>query len=264
MVLAVLPVLTTPPTVRGQPAESSRPTPLNIARQVSVRVLLPESSGSGAIVDRTGDRYTVVTNQHVVAGADTARILTADGQTHLASVRPASGRDNLDVAWLTFRSSRPYTVANWGDSRDLVVGDRVYAAGFPIWAIEYQGDRPTVAENTRDWGVRAFRFTEGTLDAIGDRPFYGGYQLGYSNDIASGMSGGPVLNASGELVGLNGMLKYPFLGRRAFVFEDGSLPTPAQFQQMETLSWAVPSHRLTRPTSPTSLPSKQPSTFPMF
>lgn len=67
-----------------------------------------------------------------------------------------------------------------------------------------------------------------------------GYQLGYTNDIAEGMSGGPVLDISGKLVGINGKSKYPLGGIDVFKLADGSVPSQAVFRQMEALSWAIP------------------------
>lgn len=66
----------------------------------------------------------------------------------------------------------------------------------------------------------------------------------------------PVFNAEGQLIGLNGMLSYPFLGIRAFVFEDGSLPSQEEFVQMEPLNWAVPIQRLPSATSPLVTPHR--------
>jgi len=100
--------------------------------------------------------------------------------------------------------------------------------------------------------------TEGVIGLIPNRVFQGGYQLGYTNDVSGGMSGGPVLNAQGQLIGLNGMLSYPFLGIRAFVFEDGSLPSQEEFLQMERLSWAVPMQRLPSATSTPVAPNPSP------
>jgi S1-C subfamily serine protease len=227
---------------------------------VTVRLLLAEDSGSGVIIDRDGDRYTLLTNWHVVmtAQGQDISVLTADGRTHSGRVLPPYQLGNRDLARVAFSSPQSYQVAEVGEAQELSVGDRVYAAGYPARVFEQQGDRIVRSHDTRDWGLRAFRVTEGAIGLIPDRAFYGGYQLGYTNDVSGGMSGGPVLNAQGQLIGLNGMLSYPFLGIRAFVFEDGGLPSQDEFLQMERLSWAVPMQRLPSAMSPPVAPNPAP------
>ncbi len=223
-----------------------------LARLVTVRLLLPEDSGSGVIVGREGDRYTLLTNWHVVMTAQGQEIsvLTPDGRTHSGRVLPPYQLGNRDLARVAFSSSHSYPVAAVGEAQEVSVGDRVYAAGYPARVFERQGDRIISSRDTRDWGLRAFRVTEGAIGWITDRAFYGGYQLGYTNEVSGGMSGGPVFNVQGQLIGLNGMLSYPFMGIRAFVFEDGGLPSQEEFVEMERLSWAVPIQRLPSATPP--------------
>ncbi|MFO8037903.1 MAG: serine protease [Sodalinema sp.] len=229
-----------------------------LARLVTVRLLLAEDSGSGVIVDREGDRYTLLTNWHVVmtAQGQDISVLTPDGRTHSGRVLPPYQLGNRDLARVAFSSPHSYQVAAVGEAAEVSVGDRVYAAGYPARVFERQGDRIVRSHDTRDWGLRAFRVTEGAIGWITARAFYGGYQLGYTNDVSGGMSGGPVLNAQGQLIGLNGMLSYPFLGIRAFVFEDGGLPSQDEFLQMERLSWAVPIQRLPSATSRPEAPRR--------
>ncbi|OAB56199.1 hypothetical protein AY600_09370 [Phormidium willei BDU 130791] len=243
-----LPALETHQTAQV-PAETT--SVRELARLVTVRLLLAEDSGSGVIVDRDGDRYTLLTNWHVVMAAQGQEIsvLTPDGRTHAGQVLPPYQLGNRDLARVAFSSPHSYQVAAVGEAAEVSVGDRVYAAGYPARVFEQQGDRIVRSQDTRDWGRRAFRVTEGAIGLIPARAFYGGYQLGYTNDVRGGMSGGPVLNAQGQLIGLNGMLSYPFLGIRAFIFEDGGLPSQGEFLQMERLSWAVPIQRLPSATS---------------
>ena len=81
--------------------------------------------------------------------------------------------------------------------------------------------------------------TTGQIFAVLKQPFVGGYQIGYTNDIKRGMSGGALLNRQGEVVGVNGMPKYPLLGN-PYVFKDGSTVSEARWQEMSHLSWAIP------------------------
>ncbi len=217
-------------------------TVAEIARQVTVRILADETTGSGAIVDRQGQIYTVVTNDHVANSPENRyTVLTADGKKHPAWRLKAAQFGELDLALVQFHSSNAYQVAVVGDSRSLSVGEPVCAAGFPRWHYTKNGNIITELQDTRDWGLRAYRLTAGKVGMQLARSLSRGYGLGYTNDIEQGMSGGPVLNQKGELIGINGKSKYPWGGISAFAFADGTLPEQALFQQMETLSWAIPS-----------------------
>ncbi len=208
-----------------------------IARQVTVRVLTEVGSGSGVVIARQGQTYTVLTSQHVVADSKTGSysVLSADGMTHPAR-RKAIRHLNVDLALVQFESKTPYQVANVGDSNALSTGERVYAAGFP----NYHFISKDAIEDTRDWGTRAFRLTMGEVSLLLDRSLSEGYCLGYTNEVEQGMSGGPVLNQNGQVVGINGRLKYPLQGIDAFTFADGTKPSIELFEQMESLSWAIP------------------------
>lgn len=72
-----------------------------------------------------------------------------------------------------------------------------------------------------------------------EKPLEEGYQIGYTNDIEKGMSGGPVLNRAGEVVAVNGMHAYPLWGD-PYVFKDGSHPEQSLKQQMVRYSWSIP------------------------
>ncbi|WP_210437051.1 S1 family peptidase [Oxynema aestuarii] len=212
-----------------------------IARQVTVRIFSDGGAGSGAIVDRDGDTYTVLTNDHVLDNEENPAyaVMTADGERYDAERLETLDFGDLDVAVVQFRSDRPYPVVEWGDTTAISVGDRVYASGFPNWY--FSDDSLT---STRDWGTKAYRLTTGEIGMYSARSLERGYQLGYTNDIQNGMSGGPVLDASGRLIAINGRLKYPLLGIDVFKFEDGTQPSVELFKQMESLSWAIPSCRI--------------------
>jgi serine protease Do len=114
-----------------------------IAKSVSVEMITGE--GSGVIVHRQGNFYTLVTNRHVVCGSGNCaasrlskiyRLRTADGQVHQVSksavqfLKDAAG-NSLDLASVQFRSDRTYQVAKVAEPGSLKVDDAVYTAGFP-------------------------------------------------------------------------------------------------------------------------------------
>lgn len=208
-----------------------------IARLVTVRIFTQFGAGSGVIIAHQGQTYTVMTCEHVVADSQSDRytVLTADAVTHPAH-RKSIKDQGADLAIVEFESRIPYTVAALGDSDTLSTGERVYASGFPNYQFLDQND----VEDTRDWGTRAFRFTKGEFSLLLPRSLSAGYRLGYTNEVEQGMSGGPVLDESGQVIGINGRLKYPLQGIDVFTFADGTKPSTKLFQQMEALSWAIP------------------------
>lgn len=220
--------------------EAKNSTVEKIAKEVTIRVLGNGSPGSGVIIAQSGKTYTALTCQHVVPDGKKGsyRVLLADGKTYPAQVKFTPKLKGLDLALVEFESDTNYRVVKLGRSQQLSPNTSVYAAGFP----NHQTIDATRIEETITWGRRAFRLTTGKIGAISIAPqsLPEGYSLGYTNEVASGMSGGPVFNDRGELIGINGRLKYPLQGIDAFTFADGTKPSVEKFQQMEALSWAIP------------------------
>jgi S1-C subfamily serine protease len=213
-----------------------------MAKLVTVRVLNKLGAGSGVIVDRQGQTYTVLTCDHVANPSpdDRFTILTPDGKTYTAYRKRLPSLEGVDLALVQFESLSPYRVVVLGNSKNLSVGEQVYASGFPNY--QYQGSNSV--EETLNWGLRAYRLTAGTIAMLlSNQSLPRGYQLGYTNDIEPGMSGGPVLDREGRLIGINGRGKHPIQGIDAFTLADGTTPSPEQFKRMEALSWAVPISR---------------------
>ncbi|WP_245912499.1 S1 family peptidase [Brunnivagina elsteri] len=210
-----------------------------IARKITVRILAESGSGSGVIVSRKGQTYTVLTCQHVLDIDKNGKynVLSADGKVYKARFKVISNPQNIDLALVQFESKIVYPVVTLGNSNLLASDAPIFAAGFP----NYHTVNKDEIEDTREWGTKAFRFTDGKVSMVlKDKSLPNGYRLGYTNDVKVGMSGGPVLNGKGELVGINGRLKYPIQGIEVFTFADGSKPSQEMFGKMEPLSWAIP------------------------
>jgi serine protease Do len=138
------------------------------------------SLGSGVIVDASG---IALTNAHVVERATDIEVVTAEGKKHKAKVVGLDKR--TDLAVLRLQGGGPYPAAALGDSDKVKVGDWVLAIGSPF------GLQQTV--------------TAGIISAkgrsIGQGPFDDFLQTDAA--INPGNSGGPLVNMSGEVVGIN-------------------------------------------------------------
>jgi serine protease Do len=139
-----------------------------------------QSLGSGFIIDRDG---YIVTNNHVVEGADRIRVHLADNKQYDAEV---VGRDaNTDLALIRIKADGSLTPIAMGDSDTLNVGSWVVAIGSPF------GLEQTV--------------TAGIVSAKGRVIGAGLYDDFIQTDasINPGNSGGPLINMAGEVVGIN-------------------------------------------------------------
>lgn len=155
------------------------------AQAVTVRIdLNGQAQGSGVMISRQNDTYYVMTAQHVLGAGTRLEIVTPDGEKYPFNLGDAVRLGNLDMAMLSFNSSTRYQTAEI-ETGSVPLGTTVYVAGW----------RPT------DSGSR-FVFTPGQISSIDPQPQ--GYELGYSNETNQGMSGGPILDGNGRLIGMHG------------------------------------------------------------
>jgi S1-C subfamily serine protease len=180
-------------TISVMPAQAqSAEAVAKIAQTITVRVE-GATQGSGVLVKREGNRYTVLTAWHVVSGqrpGEELDIYTPDGQRHQVVKGSIKRLGDVDLAVMSFTSSNSYEVAKVGDVKSVSSGSTIYVSGFPL---------PTSAVPSR-----LFRFLRGDVIANATVTIPNGYQLLYSNPTLPGMSGGAVLDAKGQLVGIHG------------------------------------------------------------
>ena len=137
-------------------------------------------NGSGVIISAAGQ---ILTNNHVVEGADEVRVTLTDGREYEARVVGRDSKTDLAVLQVDVAESLP--VAALGSSDNLRVGDWVMAIGNPF------GLRHTVTAG----------IVSGKGRIIGAGPYDDFIQTDAS--INPGNSGGPLFNMSGKVVGIN-------------------------------------------------------------
>jgi len=142
-----------------------------------------EGAGSGIVLDTDGH---ILTNAHVVVGASEVTV-TVDGEVRAASVVGADTGD--DIAVLRLDDASGITPATLGASSDVAVGDPVVAIGN---ALALEGG-PTVTQGIVSALERSIDTVNGRLSGL----------LQTDAAISSGNSGGPLVNARGEVIGIN-------------------------------------------------------------
>lgn len=169
------------------------PNVSDIAKPITVRID-GANSGSGTIIDRRGDRYLVLSNWHVASTTPPATdksftIGTVDGRRYPVSAKTIARIGKLDLATLEFQSPYRYPVAWMGNSTRLSEGDKLYISGW--------------ADPSPQLPQKSYQFLVGNLSGRIARP-QDGYALVYTVSALPGMSGGPILDWRGNLVGING------------------------------------------------------------
>jgi S1-C subfamily serine protease len=170
------------------------PNPSYIAKTITVRID-GANTGSGVIIEHQADRYIVLSNWHVVSiggkliSPKSLTIQTVDGQKHPISAKKIARVGKLDLAILEFQSKHRYQTASIGNSDRLSEGESLYVSGW--------------ADPSPQFSTRTYQLLIGNLSGRIDRP-QDGYALVYTVNALPGMSGGPVLDNRGNLVGING------------------------------------------------------------
>jgi serine protease Do len=154
-----------------------------VAENVSYAPHIVDIVGSGSIVDPTG---IIVTNRHVIENAYEIMVTLQDGTT--TNARLLGKGLSFDLAILKIDVGRPLPAIKVGNSDEVHVGDRVLAIGNPL------GLQGTV--------------TNGIVSAL-HRDLSGPYDEFIQTDapINHGNSGGPLLDLSGAVIGVNAQIE---------------------------------------------------------
>lgn len=148
-------------------------------------VMPHEGSGSGTII--SSDGY-ILTNNHVVNGAQSARVTLFDGTNLPASVVGADPANDLAIIKITPKESTKLVTIPFGDSSKLEVGRQVLAIGNPF-GLDRTLTQGIVSSIGRTLRTESGRLIKGIIQT--------------DAAINPGNSGGPLLNTQGQMVGIN-------------------------------------------------------------
>ncbi|MEB3279500.1 MAG: serine protease [Lyngbya sp.] len=154
--------------------------------------LVADASGSGVILSKKGNTYTVLTANHVVNNPNSEFVIkTSKGKDHpVTSVKTLQKEGSgPDLAIITFETTEEYSVAPISNSDEATIGSGIYISGYPL---------PVMGSTEREYA-----FTSGQVINIrSSNPE--GYTMRYDAITRRGMSGGPVFDVSGRVIGIHG------------------------------------------------------------
>ncbi len=216
------------PIIQADDPSNPSLTPAEVqtaAQQITVRIISANNGGSGVLVAKKGSNYLVLTNRHVVGRNNQFQIQTPDGQKHTAKPLPNSGFDpKYDIALLQFASNHKYQLANLENSSVLAEDRAIYSVGYPF-------------------DSNKTRISVGKVTQLSDVPLNDGTQIGYAIDnkspqVKQGMSGGPIVDRRGVLLGINTIGSYPILP--SYTYFDGSKPNAKRMAKYQQANWGIP------------------------
>ncbi|MFB2920928.1 COP23 domain-containing protein [Aerosakkonema funiforme] len=206
-----------------EPPQTSEqiPEPPESVREVTVRIEirqdsamdLPTNQGSGVIISKQGNKYTVLTADHVLFATDGEKyvfddernpklvIVTNDGDEYEVLRREqvirlrVDRRKGVDLALITFESSKEYQLA-----RLAPIAERLDAMGVYGWPNDLrEGEKGP-----------EYKYGLGTINELNQPDYLGraaqGYAMRYDAETSGGMSGGPVVDRNDPtlIVGIHG------------------------------------------------------------
>lgn len=152
-------------------------------------------TGSGVIYKKSGDKAYVVTNNHVIEGANQIEVTLVDGAKVEAKLL---GTDIwTDLAVLEMDAAKVKTVAQFGNSEKLKQGETVIAIGNPL-GLDFSGSVTTGVVSGKDRTIPVDLNGDGQQDWQAE-------VLQTDAAINPGNSGGALVNLAGDLIGINSM-----------------------------------------------------------
>jgi serine protease Do len=242
--LANIQPLTTKTAV-AQIAQALSPEEVNLrVKQIIVRID-GASVGSGSLIERTNDSYTVLTNWHVMKNQGEYVVSTIDGRQHQVDPKSIRQIGKLDLAIAKFTSNQNYQVAELGNSANLNEGQSVYFAGYP--------------GELRPEDNRYYRFFSASLVGILPKSTNNGYSLVYNGEAFPGMSGGPVFNQDGLMIGIHGEANVNALSGGTSNY---AIPIDTYNEAIANLNNQPPAQTTSKPAPTTNTPETTSPTNP--
>ena len=204
-------------TARGENSDSDAGSAM-VASEAPPEGRIKTVVGSGFIIDPTG---IIVTNWHVVDGASEITVAFSDGSTTSATVLSATKVG--DIALLKVDVGHPLSIAHWGDSDKLQIGDPVVAVGNPL-GLGTSVSSGIVSALNRD---------------IMDSPYDHFIQTDAA--INHGNSGGPLFNMHGEVVGIDTAIVSPTAASAGLGFAIPARDAQFVVERMLKYGWVRPS-----------------------
>ncbi len=141
-------------------------------------------AGSGVIVGKSDNTYYIITNEHVVEDANDITVRLRGGEEFEANL--VAGDDAADIAVVTITSEDELTLAQWGDSDDLQIGEDLIAIGNPLGSLGGTVTKGILSATERTIIVNDYEMTLLQTDTA----------------INPGNSGGGLFNMRGQLIGI--------------------------------------------------------------
>lgn len=175
-------------------ADKVSPSVVSIVTDVTTQTIFgaatQQAAGTGIVVSKDG---YILTNRHVVSSASKVQVVMADGTTH-EDVQVV-GTDPLnDVAFLKIDGVSDLRAATLGDSSTVRIGQEVIAIGNSLG--QYQNTVTSGIISGKGRPVSAGDGSGGSTESLTDL-------LQTDAAINPGNSGGPLLNVSGQVIGMN-------------------------------------------------------------
>jgi serine protease Do len=199
-------------TIMLLPTRSLRALPASevskLAQAVTVLIDGGDGFGSGVLIAKDKNAYTILTAEHVVKDPlKPYKVTTSDGKEYPIIAKAIRKLNGVDLAVIQFESNQSYKLAQIVNSDTASLGTVVYTAGFPAPGQAIQD--------------RLFQFTSGEISGRPVKAQKDGYALIYTNITRRGMSGGPVLNVNGQLIGIHGRAETDLVGEESLQVKAG-------------------------------------------